>query len=285
MKSIVFVFTVLICLSVSCGNDKAWEETLKINTLEAYEKYIAENPKGKYIGDAENYIQKIKQEIKQEQSFWDSIVYIGTLEAYNSYLEKYPDGMFNKMADSAVYRYKMSAQNEDEAWKLAQSQNTYFAYKDYLNNYEHYAEEANEKAKQKFKELINKKYTDINDFFSTAKPGSKIPKDSIYGYFSDIECNFMNKIIKGGVYPSSIKTPEYDFTYALDLISEFYQAYKTNQFDEYEIINTDTQPVVYFTFDFENDLAAHFMMTLRFREEKGHMKIFDFYISVYEPGC
>ncbi len=285
MKSILFVFTVLLCLSVSCSNDKAWEETLKINTLEAYEKYIAENPKGKYIGDAEIYIQKIKLEIKQEQNFWDSTVYIGTLEAYNSYLEKYPDGMYNKLADSAVYRYKMSAQNEDEAWENAKSQNTFFAYKEYLNNYEHYAEEANEKAKLKFKELINKKYPVINDFFSTAKAGSKLPEDSIYHYFSDVECNFMSKIIKGGVSRESIKSAEYDFSYAVGLISDFYNAYKKNQFEEYEIINPDSQPEIYFTFDFENDMAAVFLMTLRFREENGMMKIIDFYISIYEPGC
>ncbi|MCD4735755.1 MAG: hypothetical protein K8R53_06900, partial [Bacteroidales bacterium] len=113
LAGLVIVLFVTGCSSD--GDNQAWEEHQQTNTIEAYEKYIADFPEGKHVADAHGNIQDIIfTEVENEPS--------GLLEIFDNYDQKYPDGKYQSDFEELIY-------------KEASSQNSVQAFEDYLQRF------------------------------------------------------------------------------------------------------------------------------------------------------
>jgi tetratricopeptide (TPR) repeat protein len=95
-------------LLVACDDYSAVQEA---DTIEAYEKYIAENPDSGYSGQVNARLDELYYKAAETEK---------TLAAWDRYLEKYPEGRRRKEADEAreVLLYEEAvATNTPEGWK------------------------------------------------------------------------------------------------------------------------------------------------------------------------
>ena len=73
-------------------NDK-WNTVSYLNTVQAYESYLADFPNGRYAEEAKNQIKSIKaeeariREERKDQQLWEKALSANTKEAYEEYLE------------------------------------------------------------------------------------------------------------------------------------------------------------------------------------------------------
>lgn len=73
--------------------DDKWSTVSYLNTIEAYESYLADFPHGKYADDAQKQIKAIKDEAervkkeREDQELWEKTLSENTLDAYQGYLE------------------------------------------------------------------------------------------------------------------------------------------------------------------------------------------------------
>ena len=76
-------------------DDDKWGTVSYLNTVEAYESYLADFPQGRHVSEAKDQIKFIKEEEarirqeKEDQELWEKTLAAGTKEAYEAYLE-YP---------------------------------------------------------------------------------------------------------------------------------------------------------------------------------------------------
>jgi hypothetical protein len=110
-----------------------WEECRRNNTLEAYRRYLARYPQGRYVSAAKAEISKIekaedqkrereaKRKEAEEDAFWEACRSEDTLEAYRRYIEKYPLGSYVVDAQVTIRRKELeSAPVEEE--KIAEGE-------------------------------------------------------------------------------------------------------------------------------------------------------------------
>jgi len=94
MKRQLYLNTCLVLfallLSLGCSNPKQdWQETEKLGTIEAYEKFLQKYPEGQLADGAKRKIEELK---------WQETTNINTVEAYDKFLQEYPQGEFNEKA-------------------------------------------------------------------------------------------------------------------------------------------------------------------------------------------
>ena len=102
--------------------NKDWENTKKRHTKASYTNYITDYPKGKYLKDAKNAINKIKQKdakrqkeeeridlenkTEQENKDWENTKKRHTKASYTNYITDYPKGKYLKEAQYSLgYMY------------------------------------------------------------------------------------------------------------------------------------------------------------------------------------
>jgi len=79
----------------SCSTQKEdWENAESENTIAAYESFLKQHPKGKYVDSAN---------VKIEELIWQSTLKDNSINGYEAYLKQYPEG---KYADSASAKIK-----------------------------------------------------------------------------------------------------------------------------------------------------------------------------------
>lgn len=290
MKKIIFIIMVSVLLLSCSGEKKAWEEAENQNTIEAFQKYLLDFPEGKNIELANKKIDSINVEIETDKADWEIANKQKRIEIFEEYLLKHPNGQFVKSADSIISQIKTTEINDEDAWKKAVSENTFFSYKDYLdNNYPNHKQEAEKQSIRKFRELINKEFPEINNYFATAefieKNKNEDFTDSIFYYFSKVNCNFQDIDIKGGINRNSLKTSEnFNYLYAISEIKYFIKSYKSNDFYEFEIQDYETNPTIYFTFYLQEG-DTEYTLKIKFAKEEGKMKIMHYNTYIYTPGC
>ena len=103
--------------------NKDWENTKKRHTKASYTNYITDYPKGKYLKDAKNAINKIKQKdakrqkeeeridlenkTEQENKDWENTKKRHTKASYTNYITDYPKGKYLKEAQYNLgYMYR-----------------------------------------------------------------------------------------------------------------------------------------------------------------------------------
>lgn len=75
---------------------------LEVNTIEAFDKYLTENPEGNYIEQAKLQKEKLLI-IKEETDFWNNAKTLNTIDNYNNYLTKYPKGEYTNNALKGIF--------------------------------------------------------------------------------------------------------------------------------------------------------------------------------------
>lgn len=88
-----------------------WGEVQKGNSLEDYDAYLSQYPKGKYVVLAKSKIKKLKEQeaaalTQQDQSTWESANRIATEASYQGYLSAYPQGSYASLATARIAKLK-----------------------------------------------------------------------------------------------------------------------------------------------------------------------------------
>ena len=105
---------VLILLTLLAGCDD-WETVKKTDTIEAYEKYMAENPES---------LKAVEARARLEQLYIDKARNDKTIEAYDAFLERFPQG---DLAGQAA------EEREKVFWDWAETQGTAEAWARYIS--------------------------------------------------------------------------------------------------------------------------------------------------------
>jgi len=142
----------------SSGSESAlWEEIQKGNSVDDYQVYLAEYPKGKYIALARSRLKKLQEEaaggaIRKDQEAWQAANQAGSEADYQGYLDEFPQG---KLAGLAKVRIKklqaeQATLEEDNLWQNALDTETRAAVQDYLDKYPkgRYVKQARQKDKE-----------------------------------------------------------------------------------------------------------------------------------------
>ncbi len=114
MKKLAVLVLVLGGL-VACG--EPFIEAQNADTIEAYEKYLAENPDGRFALEASGRLETLYLERAKTEK---------TLEAYDAYLERFPEGA---MRDKAL------TEREEFLYDWAKQTNTAEGWQKYLDEY------------------------------------------------------------------------------------------------------------------------------------------------------
>ncbi|MGK5094121.1 hypothetical protein WDW89_19165, partial [Deltaproteobacteria bacterium TL4] len=97
--------------------DLIFNEAQSRNRLDAYDRYLSEYPKGKYVQPTKS---------SREELFYKAAVSANTVESYDRYLSEYPKGKYVQPAKSS---------REELFYKAAVSANTVESYDRYLSEY------------------------------------------------------------------------------------------------------------------------------------------------------
>jgi nucleoside diphosphate kinase len=99
-------------------DNKLWKEASSANTIDAYQKYLAENRLAHFKEKAEHAIKQLEAEQREreiEELLWENTKTKATLEAYNLYLEKYPGGTYSAEAIAAITNLEEVKRKEEAA--------------------------------------------------------------------------------------------------------------------------------------------------------------------------
>ena len=75
-------------------DNRAWEQADNANTIQAYQKYINENPIGNHLEEA----IKLKEDLA-----WKHAKGVNTISAYQCYIDSYPKGTYIQEANNTKY--------------------------------------------------------------------------------------------------------------------------------------------------------------------------------------
>ena len=106
--------TFALLLLVACDD---FDAVRKDGTIEAYEKYLAENPEGRNVVEARTRLEQLLIERARAEK---------TLAAYDAYLQRFPKGTFARDAFN---------EREQYLWDWADLENTVEAWDRYLTEY------------------------------------------------------------------------------------------------------------------------------------------------------
>jgi len=125
----ILVIVVIMVLS-GCASEREmsrrmWSETIKENTIESYEKYLAEYPDGVYKKSAKERIEDLN-----EYRDYKEVEKNGSLEAYQGFVKKYIWSQYVKQAEQKIYQIL-----DRNAFNKAKVVYTKEAFEDYLRVY------------------------------------------------------------------------------------------------------------------------------------------------------
>lgn len=85
-----------------------WTEVQRGNSVDDYQVYLAEYPKGKYAALAKSRIKRLQtdQTVREEEVDWERALDTATKAAIQDYLVKYPHGRYVKQARVKVEEYQ-----------------------------------------------------------------------------------------------------------------------------------------------------------------------------------
>jgi len=76
-----------------------WEKTIAQNTLQAYQKYMADYPESKFTGMAKEKADALQRE---ENNAWQNALEQNTVPAYTSFIEAYPNSEKKSLANQKI---------------------------------------------------------------------------------------------------------------------------------------------------------------------------------------
>jgi len=79
-------------------DDKMWEKTVKISTVEAYQKYLTKYPKSNYIEDAKKKIESLKEKVKLDEIEKFAYSLCNSQDDLKKFIILFPNGIYTVKA-------------------------------------------------------------------------------------------------------------------------------------------------------------------------------------------
>jgi SPOR domain len=127
-------------LLVACGSAKyEWSQANTLNTIAAYQTFLANYPNDAHAADAKNRVAELK-----DAQAWATAQAASTAQSYQDYLVAEPNG-----AHAQAARDEIAAGERSAAWRAAQTNETAQSLQDFLQKYPsgREADEARDKLK------------------------------------------------------------------------------------------------------------------------------------------
>ena len=128
--------------SKSDPESSLWIEAQRGNTIDDYQVYLDNYPKGKYIHFANARIKKIKDAAEalveeQQQQAWDKAQKVNTEVSFVDYLKAYPNGRFAGFAKLRLEKLKNenAVKGEEVEWRRAELSKEKTLIQAYVNRY------------------------------------------------------------------------------------------------------------------------------------------------------
>jgi len=102
-----------------------WSQATTLNTIAAYQDYIAKYPNGVHVVDAQARIASL-----QDDAAWNKAQVASTTEGYQQYLTTEPNG-----AHAQAARDEITQRDRSAAWRTAKNAGTAQALQDFLSKY------------------------------------------------------------------------------------------------------------------------------------------------------
>jgi outer membrane protein assembly factor BamD (BamD/ComL family) len=113
-------------LLVACGSAKyEWSQATNLNTIAAYQGFLAKYPNDGHASDASNRIAELK-----DAQAWNAAQAAASVEGYQQYLSAEPNGTHAQAA-----RDEIEARERAAAWRSAQTNETAQSLQDFLQKY------------------------------------------------------------------------------------------------------------------------------------------------------
>jgi outer membrane protein assembly factor BamD (BamD/ComL family) len=110
---------------VACGAKYEWSQANNLNTIAAYQSYLAKYPNDVHAADASNRIAELK-----EAQAWNAAQVASSVEGYQQYLSAEPNG-----AHAQAAREEIATRERAAAWRSAQMNETAQSLQDFLQKY------------------------------------------------------------------------------------------------------------------------------------------------------
>ncbi|MEM8527384.1 MAG: SUMF1/EgtB/PvdO family nonheme iron enzyme [Bacteroidota bacterium] len=127
------------------ADKEAWENALKLNSINAFNAYLEQHPNGTQTEEARQAIARIHQQKENERQeierkAWQQAQAKNTEAAYKDYWQKYPNGRFVANANTAIQflqqdRQRNSQTADQQSFQQAKQTHTVAAYRQYLVNF------------------------------------------------------------------------------------------------------------------------------------------------------
>jgi TPR repeat protein len=163
-----------------------WNEVQKGNSVDDYNAYLAQYPKGKYIALAKSRIKKLQEEAateasRKDQDAWEAADKSGSEDGYQGYLKGWPDGRYAKLAQVRIRKLQtdLATHQEQELWQQVQAGKIAQTVQSYLDKYPNGSHVA--AAREKL-DAIRKAEADrnvANELFEQAKKGDSAKLDKL----------------------------------------------------------------------------------------------------------
>lgn len=119
-----------------------WNEVKSTNSIDDYQTYMGQYPKGKYLALAKSHVKKLQEEaanetLRKEQQAWQTAEQAGGEADYQSYLNLYPQGRYAAIAQVRIRKLQtdLAAREEQALWQTVQSSEDVKAVQGYLDRY------------------------------------------------------------------------------------------------------------------------------------------------------
>jgi outer membrane protein assembly factor BamD (BamD/ComL family) len=124
MKNLIVTLGIILMLT-SCSTKKEFYTAQQINTIEAYENFLDENPDSKFSPEAQKQLSHLKQE-----RAWNDALIQNTIESINAYLSAYPNEPHKAEAEKILAKLE-----EEHDWQQTLNRNTTSGFESFISNY------------------------------------------------------------------------------------------------------------------------------------------------------
>jgi hypothetical protein len=123
----------------SSSDQQAWIETIRVNTISAYESYTSRFENGEHVTEAVARIEALRKDQQHEadKSAWGRAVQADTRNEYQSYLTQFPSGAYALEAKTKIELLDSAARKKEDqdAWNEALRQNDIESFRKYIQNF------------------------------------------------------------------------------------------------------------------------------------------------------
>jgi len=91
MLYLIYTLAILLFINACTSDENEWKKAINSNTIESYENYLAQYPKGKHADTVSVILIELHD--------WDDVKKINTYNSFTKFLNEYPEG---SKSDSAL---------------------------------------------------------------------------------------------------------------------------------------------------------------------------------------